>query len=300
MPGKNNADGSPAVSVVLPAYFSHETIYQSLQSITRQTYSDFELIVVDSSPNDLSEKIVREHFPGVRYFRSPQRMLPHEARNWGVQQSRGQILVFADPDCLAEPHWLEHLMTHHSQGRSVVGGAIQNIPGWWNRSVQASKYAWWLPEAEEGPRSEIPSGNFSLSREVWSQVRGFNGAYFAGDSEICWRIREAGHEIWFEPRAMLTHLENPRPLAFVRERFRRGRDFGRMRLDLRKWSRLQLAGYLLATPLVPWVMTWRSAQWAVSGRYFWNWLPTFPVQFLGNAMWALGEAGVHWEAVRKP
>jgi glycosyltransferase involved in cell wall biosynthesis len=285
--------------VIVPAYLSHGTIRESLESLWRQSFRDFELIVVDSSPDDRSEKLVRTEFPQTRYYRTAERLFPHEGRNQGVEKARGRILVFTDPDCVAEPDWLERLTAYHADGPVVVGGAIRSLPGWWNGAVQAAKYPWWLPEAKAGPRSEVPSGNCSMSREVWDTVQGFRGEYFAGDSEICWRIRAAGYPIWFEPRAVVTHLEHPPLVPFARERFRRGRDFGRMRVRERRWSRARCLAYLLGAPLIPGVMTWRSARCAVRGKYMRRWLSTFPVQVLGNSLWSAGEALVHGAALWK-
>src|SRR5215510_5962818 len=132
----------PFASIVLPAYESHETIAESLASIQSQRFQDFELIVVDSSPDDRTGSIVRESFPQVRYFRESARLLPHEARNYGAGHSSGQVLVFTDPDCVAEPDWLERLIAHHTAGHEVVGGAMRSSPGWWNQSVTFTKYPW--------------------------------------------------------------------------------------------------------------------------------------------------------------
>jgi len=282
--------------VIVPAYRSHDTICACLEALGRQR-GDIEVIVVDSSSDDRSETLVRDRFPMVRYFHHPVRLLPHEARNWGAERAQGQILVFTDPDCLADADWLERLVTRHAEGAAVVGGAMRSLPGWWNRGVQATKFAWWLPESPAGPRSEIPSGNCSIPREVWEAVQGFRGEYFGGDSEICWRVRAAGYPIWFDPRAVVTHLEHPPFKAFVRERFERGSDFARMRVHVQAWSRLRCLVYLLGTPILPWIMLARSARWAIAGRYLGAWLTTFPVQLLGNVLWCLGEARVHSGAI---
>ena len=267
--------------------------------MSRQSFRDFELIVVDSSPDDRSEKLVRDQYPQVRYYRTAERLLPHQARNWGVEKALGRILVFTDPDCVAEPDWLAHLIANYREGPAVAGGAIRGLPGWWNHAVHATKFSWWLPESKAGTRSEVPSGNCSMLREVWHKVQGFRGEYFAGDSDICWRIREAGYTIWFDPSAIVTHLEHPPAMLFARERFQRGCDFGRARVRLREWSRGRCFVYLLAAPLLPWVMTWRSARYAVGGGYVLRWLPTFPVQILGNSLWSLGEAYAHGAALWK-
>ena len=289
--------GYPFASIVLPAYESHDTIAQSLASILSQRCQDFELIVVDSSPDDRSERIVRDSFASVRYFRASKRLLPHEARNDGAARAAGDVLVFTDPDCIAEPDWLERLIGHHHGGRKVVGGSIRSSRGWWNQSVTFTKYPWWDPMSRGGVRPEIPTGNFSLSRTVWDEVQGFRGQYFAGDSEICWRIRAAGHEIWFDPGAIVTHTDHASAGPFAQERISRGRDFGQTRLRTQAWSKGRCAAYLLAAPALPVVMTARSCKYAIRGGYVWRWLPTAPVQFFGNALWCLGEAEAHVESL---
>jgi glycosyltransferase involved in cell wall biosynthesis len=45
------------------------------------------------------------------------RLLPHDARNRGAELAGGDVFVFTDPDCVAEPDWLERLLTHHANGR---------------------------------------------------------------------------------------------------------------------------------------------------------------------------------------
>ena len=287
----------PVASIVVPVYQSHETIGASVASILAQSRGDFELIVVDSSPDDRCEQIVRKSFPGVQCLRSLNRLLPHEARNRGAAVASGHVLVFTDPDCVAEPDWLQRLLAHYDAGRRVVGGSIRSRPGLWNRSVHLTKYPWWDPLSRGGVRPEIPSGNFSVARDVFDAVQGFRGRYFAGDSEICWRIRAAGHDIWFDPAAIVTHLDHAGIGAFSRERLDRGRDFGRTRLRTQHWSRGRCLAYLLAAPALPLLMTARSGKYAVRGRYLLRWLPTAPIQCYGNCLWCAGEAAEHFKSI---
>jgi glycosyltransferase involved in cell wall biosynthesis len=291
------AAGEPFASVIVPAYRSHETIAASLKSLIAQEADPFEVIVVDSSPDDRCEAIVTSGFPSVRYIRERRRLLPHAARNIGARAARGRVLVFTDPDCLADGGWLARLLEQHRAGRRIVGGAIRSSPGWWNRAVNATKYQWWDPQSTAGPRPELPSGNFSIARDVWGGVQGFRGEYFAGDSELCWRIRSAGHEIWFEPRAIVTHLPHERLRPFLRERYQRGRDFGRMRVALQEWPAARCLAYLAAAPVLPFVMTARSGAYAVRARFVARWLETAPIQLVGNGLWCWGEATVHWSGL---
>ncbi|HSL82774.1 MAG TPA: glycosyltransferase family A protein, partial [Thermoanaerobaculia bacterium] len=118
--------GGPApsglrVSVVIPAYLSHATIAGCLAALRLQDYRSFEVVVVDSSPDERTAREVRA-FPEVRLVRSPLRLLPHAARNAGVAESRGELLVFTDPDVYARPEWLRDLVAAYgAAGQPVVG-----------------------------------------------------------------------------------------------------------------------------------------------------------------------------------
>ena len=90
--------GAPTLSIVIPAYDSHATLGGCFEAIGKQTFREFELVVVDSGPSDESERIVRRDFPWVRFERAPGRLLPHAARNRGVEISSAEVIVFTDPD----------------------------------------------------------------------------------------------------------------------------------------------------------------------------------------------------------
>ena len=88
----------PRVSVVFPAYRSEQTVGGCLAALRRQTFADFETVLVDSAPGAGSAAVAARGFPEVRVHVSERRLLPHAARNLGVTLARGDLLVFSDPD----------------------------------------------------------------------------------------------------------------------------------------------------------------------------------------------------------
>ena len=277
----------PAVSVIIPAYHSGGTIRECLEALAAQSFGDFEVVLVDSTPEGSSVASVARDFPFVNHYHHDQRLLPHAARNLGVQRASGRILVFTDPDCTAASDWLQLLWSAHQGGHPVVGGGVGCLPGWWNLGVHLTKYGWWLPAGAAGPRPEIPTANASFFREVFEQAGGFAGDRFCGDSELGWRLRKSGFSIWFEPRAVVTHRHEAGFRDFIQERFRRGGDFAT--------GRVEWLGYLLLFPLLPFVMAARACRFAVAGRYLASWIATSPVQLAGYTAWCLGEAALHWK-----
>jgi GT2 family glycosyltransferase len=293
------AGAPPHVSVIIPCYHSHETLDACLGSLRDQSFGDFEVLVVDSTPRDDRSVRVASVYPFVRAIRSPFRLAAHAARNEGARRARGALFVFTDPDMRAHPDWLARLVAQHRRPGRMVGGGVASLPGYWNHAVHLTKYGWWLAGGPLQRRPQLPSGNLSVRREDFERAAGFPPRFWAGDSELSWRLRAAGCELWLEPRAVLTHLHAASPRAFLSERFIRGRDFGQARVRRDHWTPLRCAAYLALAPLIPALMACKTGWFALRSRHLLWWLATLPVQCAGYAAWALGEAGAHARALRR-
>jgi glycosyltransferase involved in cell wall biosynthesis len=99
---------SPKVSIITPTYQSAEFIRETVDSVFQQTFSDFELIIInDGSPDteDL-EREITDYFERIVYIRQ-ERSGASRARNTGICVSRGQLLAFLDNDDIWYPEFLE-------------------------------------------------------------------------------------------------------------------------------------------------------------------------------------------------
>jgi glycosyltransferase involved in cell wall biosynthesis len=290
---------APRVSVVVAAHRSHETIGACLTALRAQRFRDFEVVVVDSSPDARTRELVAGSFPEVRLVASAERLLPHEARNRGVREAKGAILVFTDADCRGEPNWLERLVTALDAGHPVVCGAIElDGAGWFALGVHLCKYSFRLQALPAGPCAIAGTANAAYAREAFERAGPFDGARFAGDALLSWRAARLGLVPWFEPRAVVHHrFEHSLP-AFVRERLERGRDFGDARVAFEAWPRARLAAALAALPALPLVPLARGARDAVRSGRLAGFVATLPLQVLGHAAWSLGEARAQAERLR--
>ncbi len=95
----------PTVSVIIPTYNRRNLVREAIASVLAQSFSDFELIVVDDGSNDGTAEAVHE-FPGVRYVYQPNRGVS-AARNLAVSLSQGELIAFLDSDDLWQPRKLE-------------------------------------------------------------------------------------------------------------------------------------------------------------------------------------------------
>jgi len=106
---RNNVDSdAPLVSVVIPVYNVERYIEQALDSVLSQSYSNFEIIVVDDQSPDNSIAIVKDRYSDdrIRLIQQKNRGLAG-ARNTGVRHANGRYIAFLDSDDFWQPTKLE-------------------------------------------------------------------------------------------------------------------------------------------------------------------------------------------------
>ncbi|MBC7190373.1 glycosyltransferase family 2 protein [Candidatus Aerophobetes bacterium] len=112
------------VSIVIPTYNRKIVLRRCLELLFNQNFpkSDYEIIVVDNGSTDETDKMVNSLSPPCRFlFLKEERRGPHIARNMGIKNARGEIVVFVDSDILTPPDFLkEHLRFHTLYGEKVI------------------------------------------------------------------------------------------------------------------------------------------------------------------------------------
>jgi len=90
----------PLVSVIIPTYNRADFLIEAIQSVLRQSYAHYEIIVADDgSTDDTMERIASMDGP-IRYMRLRHTGFPGKARNQGIKKSRGSLVAFLDSDDL--------------------------------------------------------------------------------------------------------------------------------------------------------------------------------------------------------
>jgi glycosyltransferase involved in cell wall biosynthesis len=98
---------SPQVSVIIPLYNKAEYVLQTVESVRAQTFTDWELVVVDNLSTDCGPEQLRElGEPRLRLLSCKQKGVS-AARNVGIESARGQWILFLDADDLVQPTYIE-------------------------------------------------------------------------------------------------------------------------------------------------------------------------------------------------
>lgn len=120
----------PAISVIVPVYQAERLLPQCVESVLGQTFSDWELLLVDDGSRDGSPALCDAYATGdarVRVFHKPNGGVS-SARNLGLEQARGQCIAFLDADDALVPAALETLWyLREKAGADSAGCAHLNV-----------------------------------------------------------------------------------------------------------------------------------------------------------------------------
>jgi len=101
---------TPRVSVIVPAYNAAVYLPFAIDSVLAQTYSDWEVVIVDDGSTDHTRAVVDSYRPKLQdrlhYIHQPNRGLP-AARNTGIRAAHGEFIALLDADDVWLPHRLE-------------------------------------------------------------------------------------------------------------------------------------------------------------------------------------------------
>jgi glycosyltransferase involved in cell wall biosynthesis len=104
-------DTTPIVSIIMPAYNVAPYIGETIDSVFAQTFTDYELIIInDGSPDTVAlERVLGPSMSRIRYVKQ-QNLGAAAARNEGLRAARGEFIAFLDADDLWLPNYLEEQM----------------------------------------------------------------------------------------------------------------------------------------------------------------------------------------------
>lgn len=132
-----NSESTDLVSVGISCYNHEHYINEAIRSVLAQTYPSFEIIVVDDGSTDKSCDVVRS-FSEVKCVRQRNAGTPAATRNRGLQESRGDYVVFLDGDDRLLPDALE-IGRRHLREHPDCAFACRSLPGNERRTKSASR-----------------------------------------------------------------------------------------------------------------------------------------------------------------
>ena len=236
----------PRVSVIVCNYNGARTLDETLLSLERLDYPDYEIIYVDDGSTDESLQIAELHVGRVRIIAQRNQGLS-VARNVGAQAATGEIVAYIDSDAYADRDWLRHLVASMSSGSYAGGGGPNLTPASDGLTAQLIGFCPGNPTyvLKDNVRAEHVAGvNMAFRRDVLLEIGGFDPVHTrAGDDvDICWRLEDAGFRLAFSPAAIVWHHRRPSIRAYLRQQLGYGE--AENQLERKHPERFNLGGYI--------------------------------------------------------
>ena len=148
------------VTVIIPTFRRLDYLHRAVDSVCRQTYADFECLIVNDYPPDreaLTAKIASFNDDRLRLINRDTTGGGNAARNTGILQAQGEIIAFLDDDDCWLPHKLErHLERHRATEAGLIFSGL--IKRWSDDVIPSYLVKGWLPQ--EGVVTAMRRGEF--------------------------------------------------------------------------------------------------------------------------------------------
>ncbi len=215
---------APEVSIIIPVYNNLHFTLTCLESLARhQSRRSFEVLVVDDRSTDSTPAILPS-IPGCRHIPTPVNGGFIKACNHGLHLARGKFCVFLNNDTVVLPGWLDELIDTFDvcPDAGIVGsqllypdGTLQEAGGLIWRDGSAWNYG------RNGLRlrhdfryrrdvSYVSGASLAIPSDLARKLGGFDEHYcpaYGEDSDLAFRVREAGRRVLYQPFSQLIHFE---------------------------------------------------------------------------------------------
>ena len=234
---------SPVLSIIIVAYKSRDEIGPCLAALPRTLRGRaVETIVVDNSPGDGTGEIVRAQFPHMAYIAPGENLGFGRANNLGYARSRGEFLLFLNPDTISNEAALARCLARLEEDPEIglispklvqADGTMdlacrRSIPSLWDGFCRAVGLAARFPQSEllagynltflppdESYDVGAINGAFMmmprwvLAEEVAGDGKVFDERFFmyGDDLDLCIRVGVAGFRIVYDGSVQITHLK---------------------------------------------------------------------------------------------
>lgn len=202
-------------SIIIPVYNRPDELDELLDSLTRQQYRDFEVIVVEDGSAKTARDVVEKYLPQLRvqYF-FIENVGQGFARNYGFSQAQGDYLIVFDSDTIIPPHYLKTVNEQLSREFLDAYGGPDRADENFTALQKAISYAMTSFFTTGGIRGKTKNAggafqprsfNMGLSRRVFQETGGFAKRDMGEDIELGIRLQSHHYRMGLIPDAYVYH-----------------------------------------------------------------------------------------------
>lgn len=259
-------------SIIIPVYNRPDELDELLESLTRQTYADFEVVIIEDGSVNRADEVVEKYHErlSIHYYFKPNSGQGF-SRNYGFERATGEYLLVFDSDCVIPPDYLQIVKTYLSQNPlDAYGGPDRAHPDFTTlqKAISYSMTSPFTTGGIRGARKRIGefhprSFNMGITREVFRKTGGYRITRMGEDIELSIRIIAMGFRTGLIEEAFVYHKRR----TSLKEFFRQLHFFGRARINVGRFY----PGEVKLIHTFPAIFTIGLIIWLFS----WIWFPVF-------------------------
>lgn len=210
------------VTVVVITWNKKDLLRNCLKSLNKQTYKNFQRIVVDNGSTDGTLEFIKRDYPQIKIVSLEKNLGFSRAANEGIKASKSEYVIFLNNDTVVDKDFVKNLLKALDEYHKEYCGCTSKMINFFNRSILSSAGDMMNDVGQSFPRGLNTSINkFNRSEEVFLITGGasifrkkifekigfFDEDYFlyGEDSDWCLRAQLMGYKFWYEPKAIVYH-----------------------------------------------------------------------------------------------
>lgn len=212
----------PEISVIIPNWNGSELLKKCLDSLKKQTYKDFEILVIDNGSSDGSVELMKKKYPEVNLIELKNNTGFAPAVNLGIKICTGLYMVLLNNDTVADKNCLRYLADSAKKKKDCGmiaakilqmdnPGLIDSAGDYIDAVGHANNTGYGEKDGESFNAGKniflVSGGGCLIKREVFETADFFDADYFAymEDVDFSLRAQLVGFKAWYEPRAVIYH-----------------------------------------------------------------------------------------------
>jgi len=218
-------------SIIVPVFNRPDEIDELLESLTRQTFNDFEVIIVEDGSQKPCKEVCDKYTNklNLKYFMK-ENSGPGQSRNYGAERSEGEYLLILDSDVVLPENYLYAIEEElHRDKADAFGGPDRAHNSFTDtqKAISYSMTSFFTTGGIRGGKKKMDkfyprSFNMGIRREVYNKLGGFSKMRFGEDIDFSIRIFKAGCKCRLFPGAWVYHKRRTDFRKFWRQVYNSG------------------------------------------------------------------------------
>lgn len=271
------------LSIIVPVYNRPDEVSELLESLSKQTDKDFEVLIIEDGSSLRCEDVCKQYEGklDIHYYFKPNSGRS-ETRNYGMDRASGNYFIIFDSDCIMPSEYIETVKRYLNEDYVDCYGGPDAADSSFNDMQKAISYAMTSMLTTGGIRGATKnvnkfsprSFNMGISKEVYEKIGGYKNM-IGEDIDLSFRIKEAGFKTRLFPEARVFHKRR----VDLKKFFRQVNTFGKARILLNTLhpGTLKLVHMLPACFVIGNIFLVLAAIISLICRWTYWWIWLFPI-----------------------